>query len=331
MNVANYIGRLARIRPASIIAREIDDEIDFHIECQVDALVRRGLSEEEARRQTLARFGDRRQIARQCHRIQLAPARMIAWAAIAMVAIALSVIGWLGWSLASLRLEHANLVEQMNAALTSANPSPPAGDRVVPGLQDDSKTKTLSGKVLDMDGKPVAGAKILLIHKSWRDGYNQEDHSTESGADGEWKFENLYRTDVQNAFLVTVVADGYEMKSDYELHKPGKSPGEISFRLKPAPARTITFQDAEGQPLAETDVVLLSRKSGAKEHMLYEQNALDAKKVTDEEGKAEFSCLLQGDQAKFGIIVFGKFEYVELKIADGESPVVRLEKKTKTR
>lgn len=328
MNVANYIGRLARIRPASIIAREIDDEIDFHIECQVDAMVRQGLSEEEARRQTLARFGDRQKIVRQCHGIQFAAARAIAWTVVAVVAISLAVIGWLGWSLASLRMEHANLVERMNAALISASPSPAAVDRAIPGLQDDSKTKTLSGKVLDMDGNPVAGAKILLIHKSWRDGYNQEDHSTESDADGAWKFEDLYQTDVQNAFLVTVVADGYEMKSDYELYKPGKSPGEISFRLKPAPARTITFQDAEGQPLAETDVVLLSRKSGAKEHMLYEQNALDAKKVTDEEGKAEFSCLLKGDQARFGVIVFGKFEYGELRITDDENPVVRLEKKT---
>jgi hypothetical protein len=326
MSLANYFGQLAKIRPAKIVAHEVDDEIDFHIECRVNELVRQGVSENTARTQTLARFGDRKKIAWQCRKIQMSPARTLAWIGMSLASLALAVIVWLCWSLASLKMENASLVERMNAAMVPVPPSQPARASAVPALQDDSKT--LAGNVFDTDGKPVAGAKVLLIHKSWRDGYDQADHVTETGEDGAWKFEELYQTGIQNAFLVTVVADGFEMKSDYGLHKPGKGPRKIDFKLKPAPRKVFTFQDADGNPLPENDVVVLVRKAGTKEYMLYEQNALEAKKVTDEEGKAEFSCLLKGDLATFGIVVFGEFQSVDMKITDEESPVVRLQKKT---
>lgn len=325
MNLANYIGQLAKIRPARIVAHEIDDEIDFHIECRVNELVQQGVSDDEARTQTLARFGDRKQIARQCRKIQMSPARIFVWFGASLAAIAFVVIAWLSWSLASLRLENASLLEQMEAAHTAVTPSQPARASVIPALQDDSKT--LAGTVVDSEGKPVAGAKVLLIHKTWRDRYDQADRVTETGADGAWQFENLYQTDIQNAFLVTVVADGFEMKSDYGVHKPGKGPRKIDFKLKPAAKKVFTFQDADGNPIPENDVVVLSRKTGTKEYLLFPQSALEVKKVTDEEGKAEFSCLLKGDLATFGVVVFGEFQSVELKITDEENPVVRLEKK----
>src|SRR3954471_15346535 len=49
--------RLPRARPRADLS-EIDDELRFHIECRVDELVARGLTDEDARRVALAEFGD---------------------------------------------------------------------------------------------------------------------------------------------------------------------------------------------------------------------------------------------------------------------------------
>jgi putative ABC transport system permease protein len=52
------IRRLFRIRNARSIPGDIDDELRFHIETRVDALVAQGMTTENARRQALAEFGD---------------------------------------------------------------------------------------------------------------------------------------------------------------------------------------------------------------------------------------------------------------------------------
>ena len=52
------IRRLFRLRSAGSIPRDIDEELRFHIETRVDALVALGMTAEEARRRALAEFGD---------------------------------------------------------------------------------------------------------------------------------------------------------------------------------------------------------------------------------------------------------------------------------
>ena len=52
------IRRLFRLRNARSIPRDIDDELRFHIETRVDALVAQGMPIDEARRRALAEFGD---------------------------------------------------------------------------------------------------------------------------------------------------------------------------------------------------------------------------------------------------------------------------------
>ncbi len=48
---------------------EVDDEIRFHLECRIDALVEAGLEPAEARREALRRFGDPEGVARSCRSI----------------------------------------------------------------------------------------------------------------------------------------------------------------------------------------------------------------------------------------------------------------------
>ena len=52
------IRRFFRFRTARSIPAEIDDELRFHIETRVDALVAQGMSTEDARRQACGEFGD---------------------------------------------------------------------------------------------------------------------------------------------------------------------------------------------------------------------------------------------------------------------------------
>src|SRR5688500_5080304 len=49
-------------RAGQAIARDLDDEVSFHIEMRVQDLVRAGTTEADARRQALAEFGDARRL-----------------------------------------------------------------------------------------------------------------------------------------------------------------------------------------------------------------------------------------------------------------------------
>src|SRR5687768_10558931 len=52
------IRRFFRFRTARSISTEIDDELRFHIETRIDALVAQGMSAEDAQARALAEFGD---------------------------------------------------------------------------------------------------------------------------------------------------------------------------------------------------------------------------------------------------------------------------------
>jgi hypothetical protein len=106
-----------------------------------------------------------------------------------------------------------------------------------------------------------------------------------------------------------------------------KKSNAIDFRLKPA--KTIAFQvlGLDKKPLAETDVVLLKRKVGTKEHMLYPASVDDAKLSTDDKGILKVSFLNEGETAEFGVLIFGELQSVEVKVSAEAEQVIVVQKK----
>src|SRR3954469_20450060 len=57
MNLSDLRLRARALFTPADVERELDDELAFHVQCETRKLVASGLSEAEARRQALARFG----------------------------------------------------------------------------------------------------------------------------------------------------------------------------------------------------------------------------------------------------------------------------------
>ena len=148
-------------RSTASIDREIDDELSFHIECKTQDLIVSGMSPEQAMAEANTLFGTVSQVRRQCQKIKYGYGPlMVCSLSISFVALIAS-IGWL-----TMLLNAANLKNQQMSIMLTALESPNSDDG------------DLVGEIVDATGKPLADAKIFLIHKSWPDGrYQQESHA----------------------------------------------------------------------------------------------------------------------------------------------------------
>jgi macrolide transport system ATP-binding/permease protein len=66
--LSDLLFRLRSLFRGSVVENELDDELQFHIEEQVEKLVRAGLTREEAARQTRVRFGGLAQVKEDCRK-----------------------------------------------------------------------------------------------------------------------------------------------------------------------------------------------------------------------------------------------------------------------
>lgn len=171
------------------------------------------------------------------------------------------------------------------------------------------------GAVVDKQGKPIAGAKVLIIHKSWPGGrYQQRALETKTDAEGEFQFPSEVSPTIQNAFLVTILANGYEMKSSYRVFKQGNSITPFDFQLSPVKTLILQFVDEAGNPLAGSPVTISSRKAGDAEHIIYAQSRAGATWRTNGEGKVSMGVLSPGDEAEFMVLANGQPTSVTAKI-----------------
>lgn len=346
MSIAKSLGHLAVGRPLSVIQEDIRREFDFHIEAVADELVGQGWNEVEAKQEAERRFGNQETILNECQSIQTG--RLVWWTRISLAGgvLSLLIIGSLAYFSIALVNQNRLLTQQLEATngvtsrFAGANittspttesmpnsPEPAGALPIAEPTQIDKKEK-LRGKVTNAEGKPIANAKVVLIHKSWPNSrFQMENDVTKTDKEGNYEFDDLYSMSGENQFLVTIFAEGHEMRSEYISIKAKKKSNAIDFRLKPA--KTIAFQvlGPDKKPLAETDVVLLKRKVGTKEHMLYPASVEDAKLSTDDKGILKVSFLNEGDSAEFGVLIFGEIQSVEVKVSSEAEQVIVVQKK----
>ncbi|HEY7326460.1 MAG TPA: sigma-70 family RNA polymerase sigma factor [Gemmataceae bacterium] len=123
--------------------------------------------------------------------------------------------------------------------------------------KEQSETRTVSGRVLDPDGKPVQGARLYWPRVPKTEPKSEEDieipQRATTDADGRFRFE-LPRSDIRSDWNLTLVAasDGFGVDA-VELPK-GDSPAEVTLRLvkdQPIEGRIV---NTEGKPLAGVQV-----------------------------------------------------------------------------
>lgn len=278
-------------RSAELISREIDEELDFHIECRKRELIEGGIAPELAADEANRQFGMRDKIRRECRAIKMGNFGWLLSGLCALILVSFLTIGWMA---IILKISHqknqlmmSDLHERNELLLAKLSALQPQD-----GLD-------LNGEVKDAKGQPVSGAKVLLIRKSWPGGsYQQSDHVEETDDKGKFQFPKLYSKENQNAFLVTILAEGHTMQSEYVLYKPSAKAKTFRFKLKPAIQKTLIVYGEDGEPLADEIVFPGTRTQGAKEHLMYDQSGEAAGFRTDSEGKVKMSVFAAKDRVQ---------------------------------
>jgi len=186
----------------------------------------------------------------------------------------------------------------------------------------------VQGSVVDSSGQPIAGATVLLIHKTWPGGrFQQRPYKTETDAQGRFRFANGNVTEDYEAMLVTVVKDGFSFQSSYVIKDEGKTEGPFDFRLSPAVPKTLVLRNAAGQPLANATVALSQRKDAQdREHLVYFISAPSVSFQTDAGGRVTLNHFAAGDQVELYRLNGDDADDIRLRVDDQPEQVVEVQR-----
>lgn len=158
---------------------------------------------------------------------------------------------------------------------------------------------------------------MLAIQKTWPNNrYRQDALSTKTDANGKFRFDNFAVGGSQYAFLVTVLADGYAMTSDYRVVEDGSQQEPVTLNVERAEPVTFELQDSDGRPLKNVELSPGERMvNGSTSHRNYSMHMKSSGKKSDENGEASFTAWKPGES---GSIHYGyRGRYGELKFKVG--------------
>jgi hypothetical protein len=301
---------------------EIHDELTFHLRALVDENLAKGMPLEAAWDDAQQRFGSLSQYAAECRRAtprgRLA-AGLFGAGLVTVAALAL-------WAVLQVR-EFAQVQRAEKEAMRAAFAAERAALRQA--LVRDPQTATpvdYRGRVVDTAGKPIAGANLLVILKTWPAGrYRQQDFATVSDEDGAFCLPKLIPGAGQFAVQAAALKDGYALASRYDLVEAegGRPLKPAVLKLEQAVPVTLRVVDAAGQPIPGAAVVPSSRRTlSGQEHLIYFQGSEPARMACDERGLVTLRCFEPGDQAEVYVQAPGSaWKTCEVKIGDAGSTI----------
>jgi RNA polymerase sigma factor (sigma-70 family) len=140
------------------------------------------------------------------------------------------------------------------AQAAPAGAKAPAGPAVKPAAkppaQDPKEEVTVQGQVVNQEGKPVAGARVLLPRVG-ENGKGADPVRTASGEDGRFRF-TTRRGDLQGYGSLAAAADGYGLAW---VATSAVGTGDVTLKLVPDLPIQGRIRDLEGRPLAGISVV----------------------------------------------------------------------------
>jgi erythromycin esterase-like protein/beta-lactamase regulating signal transducer with metallopeptidase domain len=185
----------------------------------------------------------------------------------------------------------------------------------------EQKLATLTGKVVDQDGKPIAGAQVLVIRKTWRTGYRQEGFEGKTNDEGRYEFPDLYTLGEPRAILVTIVRPGYALTGIYHENTEKDPLPDETLKLLPATKVNLRLKDAQGQPLKAARLYPEIRTAAdGSNHLIYFNTADRVPSLwtqTDEQGRATLALFRPNDKAQIGIATSGGPRVAKFDVGEG--------------
>jgi serine/threonine protein kinase/uncharacterized GH25 family protein len=184
----------------------------------------------------------------------------------------------------------------------------------------------VEGRVVDAAGKPVGDVHVWAIQKTWpQNRYRQDALSTKTDAQGRFRFDKFATARSQYAFLVTVIADGYAMTSEYQVVKDGSQKDPITLKLEPSEPVIIEVQDAAGKSIEGIEVSPAERKIDESKHFLnYSMHMKDTAKKTDARGEVSFTAWRPGESGTVFYRWQEKVGELQFKVGDSRRVTIML-------
>jgi hypothetical protein len=304
--------RTPAARSAEEFGNEIEEEISFHLAQRAGEYAASGMSEQEARRKALERFGNASRYAAECH---LASVKGLATWHRLHLAVTVGLVAAVGWLWFRSTGPHAGSL----AGLASLPPG-------IASMLDNDWTGDVQGRLVDERGQPIASAHVLVVVKTWPDqSYFQRAYTAISGLDGRFVIENVHPMNERYAVQIAAVADNRVLKSSY--HQLAGGPLKpLEFELPPSSSFGLKVEDDEGAVFSGVEVLPHGRvEADGDEHIVYFDSAQPIIRVTNADGRVELPYFRPGDTATVMLRVpNGEWESREVVVpANGRDATVR--------
>ena len=276
--------RAPAARSADEFGDAIQQEIAFHLGERARAYMADGMSEDEAHRAALARFGDASRIAAECH--LAAVGGLAFWHRIHLLATAvLTVAVAILWFTAA---------TSNNDQLVSEPDLPPG----IATMLNNDWSGDITGQILNERAEPVNNARVLVVVKAWPDhSYFQRAYTARTDANGRFLIEDVHPVNEQYEVQIAAVADNRALKSAYYTRSNGTLE-PVLFELPPSAGLVLQFEDESGGVLPTVEVLPHGRlEVGGAEHLIYFDSAQSLKRRTDSRGRVELPYFQPGDTA----------------------------------
>lgn len=276
--------RAPAARSAQEFGDSIEDELAFHITERAGEYTANGMSAEDARRAALKRFGPPSRVAAECHAADVGGLALWHRLHLAMTAALAVAVGVLWFT----------STRPGDGSLMLASKVPPG----IMSMLDHDWTGDITGRIVDENGKPIDGAHVLVVVKTWPDqSYFQRAYAALSDAEGRFVIENVHPLNERFAVQIAALADNRVFKSSYYTRSSGVLE-PVVLALPPSAGFALQVETAQGGPLAGVEVLPQSRvEAGGAEHLVYFDSAQSLVRRTDLRGRVELPYFTPGDTA----------------------------------
>lgn len=318
-SILGYL-RSPAARSAEDFGDDIEAEIAFHIDARAREYMQTGMTEADARRAAIQRFGNPAKVAVECHAADIG--RLILWHRLhlALTAGLVLVVAWL-WFGTTRTIDVQRLV---------ASHVPPG----IASMLDNDWTGDVTGQIVDERGRPIENSHVLVVVKTWPDqSYFQRAYAAVSDFEGKFVIQDVHPVNERFQVQVAAVADGRALTSEYHSALNGTLP-PITLTLAPSSGFAVQIESENGTKLSDVELLPQGRvAANGTEHVIYFDSAQCLVRRADDAGRVELPYFQTGDTANF-LVRTAKGEWMsqDVKVpATGEVVKIRLPSATTDR
>lgn len=262
----------------------IEKEIAFHVAERTEEYIANGMPADQAKQSALNKFGDVARIASQC-RVE-AMGGLVAWHRLHFALTMGLIVAVASLSISGMR--------RSNDSLRIAASLPPG----IASMLNHDWTGDVTGRVVNEEGQPIAGACVLVVVKTWPDNsYFQRSYSAICDNHGEFEIRRVHPRNEKYEVLVSAVADHRLLKSSYHS-KSGGTLEPVQLELPTSSQFVLQIESEQGAVLHGIEILLQERmETNGSRHQVYFDSAQSLIKQTDEQGRVQLPYFQPGDTA----------------------------------